>query len=119
MPSLSIVSERPRASTKIPSSCACRCWCCCCHARRLTLAPPLRYQLVFDTLDVDGSGGIDIHELRPAVLLLGLDDLDEFLFHIFVLVDTDGSGEIEQEEFKTVRALPATVDHTLNAALVR
>jgi len=38
---------------------------------------------------------------------------------LFFNHDIDGSGEIEQEEFKTVRALPATVDHTLNAALVR
>ncbi|CDW88157.1 centrin [Stylonychia lemnae] len=54
----------------------------------------------FDLFDKDGSGNIDIHELRDAMKALGVYLTKEKVKAVMKAMDTDGSGTVEFEEFK-------------------
>ncbi|ETV79125.1 hypothetical protein H257_07860 [Aphanomyces astaci] len=53
----------------------------------------------FDTFDTDGSGSIDVHELRLLLSELGIPISDRELQAGFQEMDTDGSGTIDFDEF--------------------
>lgn len=53
----------------------------------------------FANFDIDGSGRIDISEVRAALQSLGQNPSDEDLFLMMSQVDDDGSGELEFPEF--------------------
>lgn len=53
----------------------------------------------FQLFDKDGSGTIDIKELKTALTALGQNPSDEELFVMISQVDEDGSQEIEFQEF--------------------
>merc|ERR550514_2041580 len=53
----------------------------------------------FDRFDEDGSGYVDVSELRTLLVKLGEDLSDQELEQSFRDLDTDGSGEIEFFEF--------------------
>jgi hypothetical protein len=60
---------------------------------------------VFADIDKDGSGVLDAHELREAIVRLAPDEPppnDTELALIVRRIDTDGSGTIDFEEFKAV-----------------
>eukprot|EP00937_MAST-01D_sp_MAST-1D-sp2_P004446 g4446.t1 len=60
------------------------------------------YRDVFDDFDLDGSGGIDTHELRLVMEKLGEPVTEERLAELIAEVDEDRSGTIEFPEFLTV-----------------
>uniref|UniRef100_A0A7S0UV11 EF-hand domain-containing protein n=1 Tax=Polytomella parva TaxID=51329 RepID=A0A7S0UV11_9CHLO len=56
----------------------------------------------FSMFDKDGSGTIDVRELKTALSALGQNPTDEELFVMISKVDEDGSKEIEFPEFVKV-----------------
>ncbi|GFR44851.1 hypothetical protein Agub_g6194, partial [Astrephomene gubernaculifera] len=57
---------------------------------------------LFRSIDVDGSGAIDVSELQTAFELLGISKSTEEVTELLDGVDEDGSGELEFPEFKAV-----------------
>ena len=53
----------------------------------------------FDSLDTDGGGSISVDELKVPLIGLGLVDSVQEVRDLVTLVDEDGNGEIEFEEF--------------------
>ena len=56
----------------------------------------------FEKFDVDHSGCIDAWELKEAMKSLGQNPTDEEVFGLLAQVDTDGSGNIDFQEFLQV-----------------
>ncbi|EGB07067.1 hypothetical protein AURANDRAFT_17686, partial [Aureococcus anophagefferens] len=55
---------------------------------------------VFDSIDVDGGGTLDLEEFTQAYRKLLFDDLtDRQIALVFRDTDVDGSGEVDFEEF--------------------
>ncbi|CDW86069.1 UNKNOWN [Stylonychia lemnae] len=54
----------------------------------------------FELFDKDGSGNIDIHELRDAMKALGVYLNKEKVKAVMKDMDADGSGTVEFDEFK-------------------
>jgi Ca2+-binding EF-hand superfamily protein len=59
---------------------------------------------MFDMFDADGGGTIDVEELTQAFINLGISDTKEEIDELVKEIDTDGSGEIEYDEFRAVIA---------------
>ena len=53
----------------------------------------------FDLFDTDGSGTIDMSELREAMKMLGMDVNSEEVRNIIRSIDSDGDGTIDFQEF--------------------
>lgn len=60
------------------------------------------YRKAFSAFDADGSGTIDVKELKSTLQALGQKVTDEEVFVMISQVDEDGSGEIEFQEFLKV-----------------
>lgn len=58
----------------------------------------------FLLFDKDGSGAIDVHELKDAMKALGIFIRKDELRVLMNKVDKDGSGEIDQFEFAALMA---------------
>ncbi|CAG9466478.1 unnamed protein product [Pedinophyceae sp. YPF-701] len=56
----------------------------------------------FAQFDADGSGTIDVSELRTALEALGQQPTEDELFNMIAQVDEDNSGQIEFREFLKV-----------------
>merc|ERR1719324_1654378 len=57
------------------------------------------FQRLFIEFDEDGTGSIDINELRSMLRNLGKSTTTKSLYELIKLVDTDSSMEIEFNEF--------------------
>jgi len=57
---------------------------------------------MFDLFDADGGGTINVAEMTTAFHQMGISDSIEEIQSIVASVDTDGSGEIEYSEFKSM-----------------
>ena len=55
---------------------------------------------VFKRFDADGSGSIDLKELRAAAGELGVELCEQDIGQIMLELDADGSGQIELQEFE-------------------
>lgn len=53
----------------------------------------------FDLFDSDSSGAVSVTELVEAMQSLGIDQKNEAVFNMIKEIDTDGSGELEFQEF--------------------
>merc|ERR1711907_809658 len=56
----------------------------------------------FDLFDNDGSGAISVNELTSAMKSLGFDVKHAVVYNMVADLDSDGSGEIEFDEFLEV-----------------
>merc|ERR1712159_765397 len=56
----------------------------------------------FDLFDDDGSGAISVNELTSAMKSLGFDVKHAVVYNMVANLDSDGSGEIEFDEFLEV-----------------
>ncbi|KDD75499.1 hypothetical protein H632_c654p0 [Helicosporidium sp. ATCC 50920] len=56
----------------------------------------------FDLFDTDGSGTIDIRELKVAMRALGFEPKKEEIRKLMTDLDKDGSGVMDYEEFLSV-----------------
>ena len=61
-------------------------------------------KIIFETFDKDGSGGIEVGELKDAMKALGLNRTKEEIKEVMEKADRDGSGSIEIDEFKELMA---------------
>ncbi|EKX51711.1 hypothetical protein GUITHDRAFT_55153, partial [Guillardia theta CCMP2712] len=52
----------------------------------------------FQQMDIDGSGELDLKEVKTAFSLLGLEKSDDDLQRIFHEFDTSGDGLIQFDE---------------------
>mmetsp|Transcript_42848 Transcript_42848/g.100076 ORF Transcript_42848/g.100076 Transcript_42848/m.100076 type:complete len:1061 (-) Transcript_42848:117-3299(-) len=57
------------------------------------------YQVVFDRFDCDGSGEIEISELRKLLLSIGIVVVRQMIEEALEVVDDDGNGQLNFEEF--------------------
>jgi hypothetical protein len=53
----------------------------------------------WNAVDSDGSGMLDVLELREVLVSLGKEVTDEEVEEAMREIDTDGSGEVQMEEF--------------------
>ncbi|EKX54039.1 hypothetical protein GUITHDRAFT_63793, partial [Guillardia theta CCMP2712] len=61
---------------------------------------------IFNVVDVDGSGEMDVKELGTGLSMLGLDDVpEEQVQQVLNHFDADGSGSIDKEEFVSMVAV--------------
>ena len=60
---------------------------------------------IFQQLDVDGSGTISTVEVQKLLHMLGFAAGSQEVVRLVKDIDRDGSGEIDFEEFLSVRAL--------------
>uniref|UniRef100_A0A7R9ZDG1 Calmodulin n=1 Tax=Pseudictyota dubia TaxID=2749911 RepID=A0A7R9ZDG1_9STRA len=75
--------------------------------------------VLFDAIDVDGSGSIELDELRDALVERGL--RYAFIGELFTAFDTDGDGTISREEWKAglakgLLASALAIEYTAEAA---
>eukprot|EP00163_Fabomonas_tropica_P000427 TRINITY_DN1025_c0_g2_i1.p1 TRINITY_DN1025_c0_g2~~TRINITY_DN1025_c0_g2_i1.p1 ORF type:complete len:153 (+),score=34.15 TRINITY_DN1025_c0_g2_i1:861-1319(+) len=59
----------------------------------------------FDKYDKDGSGSIDVWELRNTLIAMGQQPTEEEVFKLLSEADEDGSGTIEFPEFLNLIAM--------------
>ena len=72
--------------------------------KRLTEEQKDEIDHAFLLFDKDGSGAIDVNELKDAMKALGIFIKKEELRILMNKVDKDGSGEIDQFEFAALMA---------------
>merc|ERR1719335_699985 len=60
------------------------------------------FQVVFEKFDQDGSGCVSTEELRNVLRYMGFYPSEEMLVALVKRADTDGSGEIDADEFLVV-----------------
>ena len=73
---------------------------------------------VFKHFDTDGSGSIDIDELKNVFLAMGQELTDEELQSLMKQADDDGSGEMEFEEFLLLMCSNFGVNHAFDHDLL-
>lgn len=56
-------------------------------------------EAIFEKIDLDGNGVIDIYELRVGLEKLKFKNIDKEVKRIFTQMDMDGSGEIDLAEW--------------------
>jgi len=61
-----------------------------------------RVELVFQRLDIDGSGGIDASELEQALVLMGVESSESVIASLFREADINNDKVIDFEEFYRV-----------------
>ena len=57
------------------------------------------YKVVFNLLDVDGSGGIDEDELKQGLDKIGINPTEEQLEDMYVTMNNDGNDDITYVQF--------------------
>ena len=62
----------------------------------------LEIKEAFDLFDTDGSGNIDVKELRGAMTAHGLAITNERIMDILDKIDSDSNGQIDFEEFLSI-----------------
>jgi hypothetical protein len=73
-----------------------------CPDEYLNLITPMEFEemvSLFTTFDANKSGTIDVHETKKILHFLGMDFTLEKAEELLKIVDTDGSGEIDFNEF--------------------
>lgn len=80
--------------------------------KQLTESELKEFKEIFDLVDVDGSGEITKVELGKLMETLGLKPTEEQLDQMMKEVDSDGSGDIDFNEFVAVMSRKVQADYT-------
>ena len=75
----------------------------CTHCRR-ALHRTIPYTKVFDLMDRDKGGTLSIDEVKQLMELLGMKIRQDELEQMIAEIDSDGSGQVDFEEFLQVAA---------------
>jgi hypothetical protein len=67
----------------------------------------------FDHIDLNKNGGIDLKEMKHAIIELGLDGRNTLIKEIFRLLDGDLSREIDFNEFLVMMSNPMILGNDL------
>ena len=78
------------------------------HDTTITALTPDQIDHVFDSMDVDKSGDIQAHELIDALEKLGMKVTEEVVDSMIAVVDVNGDGSVDREEFHTLVQMTAT-----------
>ncbi len=62
------------------------------------------FSAVFAGIDIDGGGTLDQEEIYKALLQAHVDISEEGVATLFNMIDEDGSGDIDAEEWKETAA---------------
>ena len=62
------------------------------------------FSAVFAGIDIDGGGTLDQEEIYAALLQAHVDISEEGVATLFNMIDEDGSGDIDAEEWKETAA---------------
>jgi len=73
--------------------------------REFTEQEILEFKDAFAMFDIDGGGTIETHELKQVLTELGDAPTDEEIEEMILLVDANGDGEIDFDEFLTLMRL--------------
>lgn len=73
--------------------------------REFTEQEILEFKDAFAMFDIDGGGTIETHELKQVLTELGDKPTDEEIQEMIVMVDENGDGEIDFDEFITLMRL--------------
>ena len=71
----------------------------------LTEEQKIEIKEAFDLFDTDGSGDIEMKELKVAMRALGFEPKKDEISKMMMAVDTDGSGAIDYDEFCEMMAI--------------
>lgn len=77
-------------------------------ASQLTDAQFMELRAAFDGFDVDGSGVLEIDEMRDALRLTGLGSTDEEIEALIMVIDSNQDGTVDWEEFLEFSAAQLT-----------
>ena len=69
---------------------------------------PGQIDQVFDSMDVDKSGDIQAHELIDALEKLGMKVTEDVVESMIAVVDVNGDGSVDRDEFHTLVKMTAT-----------
>lgn len=69
---------------------------------------PEQIDQVFDSMDVDKSGDIQAHELIEALEKLGMKITEDVVESMIAVVDVNGDGSVDRDEFHTLVKMTAT-----------
>ncbi len=70
--------------------------------KELTRAEEEEIKTAFNMFDKDGSGNIDLHEMREAMKALSVHLSKDEVKQMMASVDTDGNGFVDYDEFRTL-----------------
>lgn len=73
--------------------------------REFTEVEILEFKDAFAMFDIDGGGTIETHELKQVLTELGDQPTDEEIEEMILLVDENGDGEIDFDEFVNLMRL--------------
>jgi len=60
----------------------------------------VRLRTMFEEVDIDHSGALDMEEMRKGLVGFGLHLSDDLVAELFSFCDADGSGEVDYNEFE-------------------
>ena len=86
-------------------------------AVNMLIVPPSEWGAeAFAAADADGSGQVDLEELKTALVQLGMEKIsDDEVGEIFDAVDVDRSGYVDEMEFKEVAVVLSEREERRNA----
>ncbi|KAL6748666.1 hypothetical protein V8C86DRAFT_2873027, partial [Haematococcus lacustris] len=80
-------------------------------ARALSQEELKEFREIFDLMDRDKGGTLTIDEIKQLMDMLGMKMRQDELEHLVMEVDTDGSGQVDFDEFLQVMTRPSQVPY--------
>jgi Kef-type K+ transport system membrane component KefB len=68
---------------------------------------------IFDTIDADRGGSVDMGEMYEALQDAGMDITEEGINTLFGIIDEDGNGELQQLTFVYISSIETSISWTL------
>jgi Ca2+-binding EF-hand superfamily protein len=75
------------------------------------------FREIFNLVDLDSGGSIDLEELRELMDLLGMEASEDEMAKMVSEIDSHGSGEITFEDFVRVMSKKVTPEYTVEQVI--